>query len=484
MQNPQFTGRLKSLYPGFLVLALSYLPGVFLTSAWSDEYPAMQDPDGLSRELMKAIRPIWALLELITFSLLSTPSLLWIGRLLGFLGVLLLYLTLVEFSPKITIRSSTKIFIAFALCLPSFQNWSHWANAWPQSWAALVSVWSFYLFKKQRISRKILGIVLLAIAFTTYPPSSLFFFGTLPISCWENRASNKAFLSEIIKAVKLLAGAALLSVIISTVLLKILELQKAPRVSLVNLSDLDEKILWFISRPIVVGLRFFDISSPSPLMALLSILPVIIIILGAFVTECSLIKANKIKRATLFSICLGMTLSHLLVIQDNQIEHRYLPGFAFSIFCLFCLSMRKLIKRFLHQIIGKNLAPRIVSFVLVFVAVLIIANTNWRYYVSIYQPYQIKNTFLLNALGECNITSTHQFIEILQPKVSFPVLNRLGTYSQSTDMASDWVPAPNVWLLLSKTNRERLTIHFPGNSQVANACFIDLEVLRYQLIKD
>jgi hypothetical protein len=472
---------IKRLDAGVLVLIFAYLPGVLLTTVWSDEYPAIINPQGLSRELMEALRPIWSVLALGTFTLLNTPHLLWFGRLLGFLGIVVLYLSMVKFATQVTKTRSTHLIIALALCLPSFQNWAHWANAWPQSWAATLSLWALYFFKKQGLLLKLGAVFLLMTAITTYPPSSVFFFGALTIWVFENDISNREFLNEFKNALKLLASATLLAYVLSLSLLNILGLEKATRASFLSLSDVPEKIAWVLTRPLVVGLQFYSINSPSIVFAIMISISVLAIILYELSTQSNLLHEGKLLRLLLYAICLGMTISPLILTRDNQIEHRYLPGYAFAVFCLFCLSLRKIAIKSV-KIFSEEMKFHLMRYVfLTLVALAVIINTNWRYYEAFYHPYQVKTDFLNSALANCASSSLERGIEIIPPGRGFVTLERLGTYSQTTDLASSWVPVPNIQLLLPLSKRNFYHIHYPGNLDSSANCIIDLGALQVKL---
>lgn len=482
MSHPFRKLNFKLVDAGVIVLTFAYLPGVLLTTVWSDEYPALINPQGLSQDLMEALRPVWSILALGTFTLLSSPHLLWLGRLLGFFGIIVLYLSIVRFAPRITNTKSSKFFISLALCLPSFQNWAHWANAWPQSWAAAISLWAFYIFKKHNLFLKIGAVLFLTIAITTYPPSSVFFFGTLTIWVYENGIGNRQFLNELKNALKLLVSATALAFILSLFLLEVLGLDKAPRASLLSLGDVGEKISWVLTRPLVVGLQFYSINSPTILFALLTSILVVSVILFALFRQAYLLREKKLVRILLYITCLGMTISPLILTRDNQIEHRYISGYAFAVFCLFCLSLRSLQNKLTKQLSAAIKMPSARGVFMALLALAVIINTNWRYYESLYHPYQVKTSFLNSALKNCDSASLTKGIEIIPPKTEFTTLARLGTYSQSTDLASPWVPVPNILLLFPLSKRNELKIHYPGNLNLSQNCKIDLEILRKKLM--
>ena len=83
--------------------------------------------------------------------------------------------------------------------------------------------------------------------------------------------------------------------------------------------------------------------------------------------------------------------------------------------------------------------------VLALVAVLTINS----HYIDLFgAPYQKKTEFLNKSISSCLNSGSVNSVLILPPKLPFPSFQRLGVFSMSTDLASEWVPKPNAELLL------------------------------------
>ena len=124
-----------------------------------------------------------------------------------------------------------------------------------------------------------------------------------------------------------------------------------------------------------------------------------------------------------------------------------------------------------------------VPIVLVFVSV---SSINSHYRDLFESPYKRKNAFLNSEITSCLTRGLFEDVLILPPKLPFPSLPRLGVFSTSTDLASSWVPKPNVELLLSLRNIKASVTYLeirPADGEVLTAsCIIDLEDFRKSLI--
>ena len=255
-----------------------------------------------------------------------------------------------------------------------------------------------------------------------------------------------------------------------------------------SLSDIPEKIVWIISRPIVVGLRPFLIDSPAPVIAFITALPVLLIITLGVKRQSVNLGERVIYRFFWLAVALVLTLIPIIITSDNQIEFRVLPGFTWGITVLASFFLLVMVTDWLNSLkMGrkfKALAFFIVPSILAFVG---IASIN-THYVDLFEgPYRAKNAFLNAQISSCQESSTLKGVQILPPKIPFPSLPRLGVFSMTTDLASDWVPKPNVELLLKQRNIivpvTYLSIRPLETKAAAIECVIDLEEFRKLLIK-
>ena len=73
-----------------LFLFATFFYGVFAVSAFSDDYPGLVDPSGIAMHATKDARPIYGFGLLLFFSLANSVENLWILRLVGLVGLVLL----------------------------------------------------------------------------------------------------------------------------------------------------------------------------------------------------------------------------------------------------------------------------------------------------------------------------------------------------------------------------------------------------------
>ena len=111
-----------------------------------------------------------------------------------------------------------------------------------------------------------------------------------------------------------------------------------------------------------------------------------------------------------------------------------------------------------------------------------ITSVNLHYMQLFGGPYQTKTAFLNAKISSCFNEQLVEKILILPPKEPFPSFPRLGVFSMSTDLASPWVPKPNVELLLKERKIDVPVVYLeirPSSIKVVKTeCIIDLEEFR------
>ena len=251
-------------------------------------------------------------------------------------------------------------------------------------------------------------------------------------------------------------------------------------------SEIPEKISWLLSRPFVVGFRPFMIDSPTPIFALLTSVPVMIIVVFGIWQQSKDLGESSFIRFFWFSFSLTLSLLPIMITSDNQIEFRVLPGYCWGIAVLAVFFFSKLIDISLKSLIKNS---KIQGFAIILApmafSLLGIASINSHYTELFGSPYQLKNAFLNKSLTSCLNSSPIKKVLILPPKSSFPTLPRLGVFSMTTDLASGWVPKPNVELLIEKRGIVAPVQYLglrPVSAKVsASVCIIDLEEFRKSL---
>ena len=178
-----------------------------------------------------------------------------------------------------------------------------------------------------------------------------------------------------------------------------------------------------------------------------------------------------------------LTLIPIMITSDNQIEFRVLPGYSWGIAALatffLLISIDLLLRLLIENAKVRGFTLLIVPAVLSLVAVLTI---NSHYTDLFGGPYQKKNAFLNTSISSCLKNGTIKSVLVIAPKLPFPSFQRLGVFSMSTDLASEWVPKPNVELLLRQRGISAPVAYSTTRPLVGGAtetkCIIDLEEFR------
>lgn len=471
---------------GFLILIFAYSPGVFKESFWSDDYSALADPSGLSQLILNNARPTYAWLLSSSFSILGDPGNAWILRSLSLIALLLIFILISKSISESKYRNIGTLAIAFALCLPSFQMYVHWSIAWPYLWAALAGLFSFHLWTSKQTLKRAISVLLLVLALTTYPPTALFFFASIVFTNILNESKSQKFISETIQGLRLLTISVFVSLLVVIVTMKLSGSSPSERVKLVTVAEVPDKIIWLLTRPLVVGLRPFAIDSPAAIFGIMSSLPVLLLVVLGIARQSRKLEERFFYRSIAITIPLLLTLIPIIVTSDNQIEFRILPGYCWGVAAIASFFLFVEIETWL-KIFGTRKRLEDVSLILIgaTLSLVAIASVNIHYAELFGVPYQKKNTFLNSKIYSCLNHEIPQKILILPPKETFPSLPRLGVFSMSTDLASSWVPQPNVELLLKERSLkipvEYLEIRPSKIESTSTICVIDLEEFRKSL---
>lgn len=473
----------------FAIIFLAYAPGVFKESFWSDDYPALMDTPGFAQHALRDGRPTAAGIFSISFSLLDDPANAWILRGLALLALLLVFLFLANRinNPK---HHNIGIFsMAIAFCLPSFQMYVHWSLTWLFLWSTLAGLYAYDFWISKILLKKILSVLLLVFALTTYPPTALFFFAAIIVINVLNESKTFKIISEVRQGLILFAISGIFATITVFITLRLAGLSVNKRVSILMLSEIPEKISWFLSRPLVVGFRPFMIDSPTPIIALLSSLPVIFLVTFGIWQQSKNLEESSFNRLFWFSFSIILCLLPIMITSDNQIEFRVLAGYCWGIGVLAVFFLSQLIDTSLKYLTKNSQIQGFAALLApVALAFLAIISINSHYEELFGSPYQKKNAFLNKSLTSCLKTGPIVNILILPPKSPFPTFPRLGIFSMSTDLASEWVPKPNVELLIRNRGVVAPVKYLelrPAFAKVGAAtCIIDLEEFRKSLISE
>lgn len=473
----------KFSWVGLGIILIAYAPGVFKESLWSDDYPIIMDTPAVAEHAFRDARPTAAAFMSLSFSLLSNATYGWILRSLGLLALSLLFLSVSERLKSLRNAGPAIFSISIAFCLPSFQMYIHWATCWLFLWAALASVWSFHLWTSKLISLRIFAVTLLVFAITIYPPMAMFYFSVIAVINIFTQSKVAKCISDLIQGLTLLVTSGIVSIVTVFLTMQFASVSPNERVALLAFSEIPKKIMWLITRPLVVGLRPFMIDSPNATVAIITALPAIFILLLGIRRQAAILGESTFSRIFWTALPILITIAPLAITSDNQIEFRVLPGYCWGICALVVYFFLEGVKYGIDFLISNFKLRRLVLFVApISLSLLSIVSINLHYKDLIGLPYQKKNAFFDKEITACvDSRQVNRFV-ILAPSSQFPAFQRLGVFSMSTDLASVWVPKPNLELLLIQRSiqapvvylENRPIIDLPLNTD----CVIDLEKFR------
>lgn len=464
------------------IIFISYIKPIFSVWAYSDEYDFFEVIPKLGKHLARDGNLICSLLyDNFSTHLVNSPDDLWRLRVLSFLCLILI---LNQVSNQILTHNqsrSIQFLLPIALTLPAPMTFISWALIWHGSLAMLIAYIANILWLKGKFRFGVLSVVLLCFSLLMSPVAAFSIFGFHAIIFVLARAKTNYYLRVTTNLIILYGISGFLSVATIFISKNLNGLELNGRVGPPKVSDLPEKMYWIISRPIVVSMRFFDISSPSPVNGLVTTLFVTAILISGFTLQSKEMRERTFTRISLFFLLVFLSITPILVTWSNQIEFRYILGPSLAFFLVTTVLVLDLLKQ--------NEKIRKFVFFPIILLPLIIGITSMNKNISnqFIDPYKSKNAFIQSQITECQKKSlSTKKIIILQPSTGFPSRNNIGIFSQSTDMASSWVPIPTVKYALKRHDLlpKEIVLQEYGDESVMDRCLIDLERFSQILAKD
>ena len=459
--------------PGYLILFISYLPGVLKICFYSDDFPALIETKSTTLNLISDTRPLWGAGLLLFFSLAKFSGFYVLPKVIGFLGLLFLYRYTCTLFKKSHSARVHNIIIALGFLLPSFGIWSHWSTSLFHSWGALLGLIGYEKFKGKS---HIVSIIIMSMSCLIYPPATVFFFGVIFYRGLALRLTNSELKSELLLAIKLLVVAGFFSLLFAFLLIKTLGLSPTSRVSIVGLSEFPPKLIWFFSHPFVLG--FFPMSVHSPtFLQLVSIgLPTLFLIIFAITKEAGLSKLQFLNRFPLLFMFAVLSICPLLLSRDNQIELRLIPGISWAFFCSCLYGIYLLLETYRKK--SYRLVAGVFSVVLI---TLSIFGVMQRFQTFYYYQDRFSTDFIVNSIRACEQSDNLKSITINDNTTIFPIMPYLGTFSMTSDMASSWVPRNKTIFLLQRYFPQHSGVPVFLNSENSDTCRIELNNLVSQV---
>jgi hypothetical protein len=461
------------------IVFLSYIKPIFSAWAYSDEFDFFEVTPKLGTHMAQDGNLISSLIyDNFSVHLVSSAGELWRLRVISFLC---LFLILNHVSSQILTHNqsrSTQFLLPIALILPAPMTFISWSLIWQGSFAMLIAYGANVLWLKSRFGLRLISIFLLWSSILMSPVAAFSIFGFHAVAFILSRIKTTDFVKVTIQLVFLYGISGIASIVTLAISNVIFGSTLNGRVGPPQLSDLPEKLYWIISRPIVVSMRFFDISSPTHLNAMITSLLVLSLLVRGFVIQSKNLSENVFSRLILFFALISISITPIVITWSNQIEFRYILGPSIAFFLV-------TVGLILEEIgeIENFLKYAYLPFILLILFSGIISMNN-HINSQFISPYNSKIDFIQSELSICQ--SKNRFIEkviVLQAITTYPSRNNIGIFSQSTDMASPWVPIPSVKYVLKTVGifpREIILQEFLPKSDL-KSCIVDLEKYSQQL---
>lgn len=463
-----FCLRNLGLFISFLILCVAYIRGVFITTAWSDDYPIMMQEDHDINTPLIDGRPLFALLQYLSFSFVDkNPENLFVLRAISLATLLCLFLVLNNF---LGVKSrSAQILIALGFCLPSFQWFIYWATIWSWSIPLLLSTLAWMLWKNDS-NHQLLAVFMLACAFLIYPLNSLLPFSLLAIKATYNRTEVRKLWKEFMGGLKLYGIGICLSSIVVLTVFRISTTTPSGKVStFVSPSEILNKLNWWVTRPFAIAFRPFMIDSPTAAVAFFTVIPVFLVTFVGLYHQSRKMNENPFLRIITIISLAAIPISPLLIVSQNQIDFRLLASWNLAIFLIFALFIISWLKE--NRIIRLSIISLAVSLVLI--------QSNQNFNRTFKVPFSQKNSFLISSLQNCDLNAE---TIVISPKKPWPSLPLIGNFSTVSDLAHPWVLESNLTLIkqqispkLSSQTRLIYQLEDSVNNSDKRHCIINLD---------
>ena len=480
MNNTGAKHAVIKVWSGNLVILFAYLFGTLKISLYSDDYSSIIFTSETSDHALRDLRPGQSVMVNLGFStIVNDPQNIWKLKCLSLLGLLVLYNVVVTRIDQSKRSWFIALGTAVGFCITPFQMYVHWATCWYFTWVAVFGIYAYDLYRKRGWHNKTVGVIILMVCISTYPITAYLFVSFLAVISLINQFDTKLIFKEVIIQIWFAIQATLVSIFCGLLVLEVKNLESSSRIGLITVEEIPGKLFWIVSRPIVIGLRPFQVSSPSSFGALLSVIPWILLLTLYVLFVNRRADQAKLDKFSLLVLIVAISLAPLVVTPNNQFEFRLISGYSWMVVVIIFMAVEKLSLSVRYL----KLPGYFIAFTIVVIAV---ATTNLNYTKFFLNPYTGKTLFLSQALSNCQKAGKTESVVILRPTSNFPSRPNLGLLSQSTDLMSDWVPVANVKLVGRSMgiNLREVTYLASETSLDGTNCQIDLEDYRQSILSN
>jgi hypothetical protein len=436
-----------------VVVTAVYIPLVARESAWSDDYPFLEHLHSFEK-IFQDGRPIWAMtFQAIFPERVEALSLL---RCIGVLGTAFLIGYLTHLLIKWGTSNALSVLVAVSVgLLPPFHGYVGWASTFLLPWVSLAGGIAGFAWidgvAERRWKSSVFAILGMVVALLCYPPAAMFCWGLLGLRMVAQRVPMRRSLYEVGSLAVLSVVAGLVAVLTAGVVNLAKGIEAHARVGIVSSpGEAAEKLVWFVTHPVVVAARPFQISSPGNLEALLTGGSVLIVIaIGLYLRA----EGSPIVRVGWVALCglvAALSMISHLVSHDNQLEYRFMLGLMFAVwgYLIFSLKSIALAMASAHRYhLTRRYLPLVGSTVLMIAILFAGLAARKNIEDTFVDPYREKTVYLERALIDFD-PRVHERVVVTNIPNTWPTRKNIGIFSTVTDLSHNWVIEPNVRLIL------------------------------------
>lgn len=483
-----FRSRLSWVGLSSVVVAAVYLPLVVQESAWSDDYPFLEPLTSFDK-IFEDGRPIWAVLFQAVYP--GSVEALSLLRCIGVLGTAFLIGYLTHLLIKWGTSNALSVLVAVSMgLLPPFHGYVGWASTFLLPWVSLAGGIAGFAWidgvAERRWKSSLVAMLGMVGALLCYPPAAMFCWGLLGLRMVIQRTPMRRSLHEAGSLATLSVLAGLVAVLTAGVVNLAKGLEAHSRVGIVSSpGEAAEKLVWFVTHPVVVAARPFQISSPGNLEALLTGGSVLIVIaIGLYLRA----EGSPIVRAGWAVLCglvAALSMISHLVSHDNQLEYRFMLGLTVAVwgYLIFSLKSIALAMASTHRYhLTRRHLPLVGSTVLMIAVSFAGLAARENIKSTFVDPYREKTIYLKQALMDFD-PITHKRVVVTNVPNIWPTRENIGIFSTVTDLAHGWVIEPNVKLVLFElgVSTKEIKVLIADTSLKLDEWDYELDVLPYIL---
>lgn len=434
--------------------------------AWGDDWAFIsaykQGDLGVITEHYSGYRPLLQKIMDFSFGNIHNYEHLIFLRLIAILGLVIVVWLLMEKLAKIGFSKNFTCAVGLGVSLlPTFWIYTNWASTFIYSWVCALSILSLNLFDKY----KIISFSVIVVCFLIYQPAAVFSVTLIFAGYIQKGKLSRAN----IQYLSMVLIGAIFAIATGKIVNQALDVPAKTRTGFISTpGEFIDKVIWLISRPLVLSFRPFLVESHG-------LVPFGITVVGfalSAVAFMHILKKGSLLRNIYSFIalyCFGML--SLLPISENQIEFRILPTTSAMGLILVGIGVRTIFEQ-------ENPPFFLKSFIGILAIIVVAVYSETKIQQIFIKSFEINQKLILNAI---NTQTPEKVIVISDYSVVWPQRNYIGALSVISDFQMPWVPIGQVSQILRIDESRISLVDSKTTDNKANVVVINLNSFRDKL---